>query len=201
MTDQIFTIYRATNIINSKCYVGFDSDWPNRRNDHSRGQSATPYFRNAIKKYGVDNFVWDILYQSKDRDHTLRVMEPHFIKENNSYRYWKNGGYNLTLGGEGTMGVVVSKSERVKRSERAKKQFSTPEARAEQSERSKIHWNDPEARAKQSELFKIIRGTPEARARQSEYVRNNNPMKNPETVAKKLETTRRNKLLKQGIAL
>ena len=32
--QEIFSIYKATNLINDKCYIGFDSNWPNRKNIH-----------------------------------------------------------------------------------------------------------------------------------------------------------------------
>lgn len=95
----IYTIYRSTNIINNKVYIGFDSAWPKRKQDH---KSSSKYddnnkFYNAIRKYGWDNFVWEILYQSMDYLHTLNVMEPSFINEYDSLA----NGYNTDIGGIG----------------------------------------------------------------------------------------------------
>lgn len=104
---RIYTIYKTTNDINGKCYIGFDSEWPNRRiahNSQAHRESSNAYhsyFHNAIRKYGRESFGWEILYQSTDKFHTLRVMEPHFIKEYNSYG---KDGYNLTYGGDGRLG-------------------------------------------------------------------------------------------------
>lgn len=103
---KIYTIYKAKNLINEKCYIGFDSCWPKRKNKHL--YCNTNYiFHNAIQKYGKDAFVWEILYQSKERDHTLKVMEEFFIKENNSH-YLNGHGYNMTYGGNGTFGYIHS---------------------------------------------------------------------------------------------
>jgi len=103
---KIYTIYKAKNLINGKCYIGFDSCWPKRKNKHL--YCNTNYiFHNAIQKYGKDAFVWEILYQSKERDHTLKVMEEFFIKENNSH-YLNGHGYNMTYGGNGTFGYIHS---------------------------------------------------------------------------------------------
>jgi hypothetical protein len=52
-------------------------------------------FYNAIKKYGWDNFKWEVIYRSKDGDHCLNVMEEYFISE---YDSMKNG-LNTTPGG------------------------------------------------------------------------------------------------------
>jgi hypothetical protein len=94
---NIYTIYRATNIITGKVYIGFDSYWPKRKGEHKGSvQRGEPYkFYNAIRKYGWDNFVWDIIYQSKDYDHCLNTMEQHFIDEYDSIRH----GYNSAKGG------------------------------------------------------------------------------------------------------
>jgi len=106
----IYTIYKATNLITGKHYVGFDKIWPDRLKDHLN-ESKNPKYLNyyfelhkAIRKYGKEAFIWEIIYQSYDGLHTLKEMEGHFIKEYNSYYLWPDGGYNMTLGGEGNLG-------------------------------------------------------------------------------------------------
>jgi len=96
----IYTIYRATNIITGKVYIGFDSNWPKRKGEHkSSAKRGEPYkFYNAIRKYGWNNFVWDIIYQSLEYDYTLNIMESYFIKEHDSLRR----GYNTRPGGGAT---------------------------------------------------------------------------------------------------
>lgn len=99
--STIYTVYKAVNLINGKCYIGFDSNWPNRKYHHVWAKEQYP-IQKAIKKYGKQNFKWEVLYQSKDAEHTLSIMEPYFIKENNSFG--KNG-YNMTKGGDGVLGL------------------------------------------------------------------------------------------------
>jgi group I intron endonuclease len=100
---NIYTIYKATNKINNKCYIGFDSHWPKRKSEHKsaamRDKSYNKFY-NAIKKYGWDNFIWEIVYQSTDGNHCLNSMEPYFIKEFNSL----STGYNSSYGGESGLG-------------------------------------------------------------------------------------------------
>jgi group I intron endonuclease len=98
---NVATIYRAINKINGKCYTGYDSNWPRRLKQHKeKYKNENRKFYDAIKKYGWNNFEWEIVYQSWDLDYCLKVMEPHFIKEFNSV----DNGYNMTFGGEGTLG-------------------------------------------------------------------------------------------------
>ena len=94
---NIYTIYRATNIITGKVYVGFDSCWPKRKREHKgSAQRGEPYkFYNAVRKYGWNSFIWDIIYQSKDYDHCLNTMEQYFIDEHDSLA----NGYNSAKGG------------------------------------------------------------------------------------------------------
>lgn len=99
--SSIYSIYKATNTINGKVYIGFDSKWPNRQKIHKRKYKyQNQKFYDAIKKYGWNNFAWELIYQSKDFEHCLKTMEPFFIKEYSSYK----NGYNMTFGGEGVIG-------------------------------------------------------------------------------------------------
>ena len=110
---QIYTIYKITNNLNDKSYIGFDSNYPNRIRDHKKGYlkitDKTCVFYKALKKYGWDNFSCSIVYQSKDKTHTLKIMENYFICEYRTYVGFNDcNGYNLTLGGEGTIGFIHS---------------------------------------------------------------------------------------------
>lgn len=107
---NIYTIYKATNKINNKNYIGFDSNFPSRISGHKRSYLNYDYkFYRAIRKYGWESFEWEILYQSKDRNHTLKEMEQYFITDYDSFR----NGYNSTLGGEGTYGLLKSEKEKI----------------------------------------------------------------------------------------
>lgn len=101
------TIYKATNKITGKSYIGFDSSWPNRKRKHKINASTgrEGKFYDSIRKHGWNNFDWSVIYQSQDRDHCLNIMEPQFIKEYDTF----NCGYNMTEGGEGCFGTVSNK--------------------------------------------------------------------------------------------
>lgn len=115
---NIYTIYLARNLVNGKVYVGYDSNWPKRKHEHrynSLHTESNQVFYNAIRKYGWDNFEWSVIYQSEDAEHTLKVMENHFIEQYRSYvHYPDSNGYNMTLGGEGTIGCVLTEETRQK---------------------------------------------------------------------------------------
>lgn len=58
-------IYKITNLINNKCYVGSSSNLNRRENDHFRllkqGKSHSLLLQRAVNKYGIDNFKFEIL--------------------------------------------------------------------------------------------------------------------------------------------
>jgi group I intron endonuclease len=113
---SIYTIYKATCKTTQKSYYGFDSNWPTRKKNHysqHKKDKKNTKFYNAIRKYGWDDFVWEVVYQSKDFEHTLDYMEPYFIKENNTLNF----GYNMTPGGEGKkLGSVESNETKRRKS-------------------------------------------------------------------------------------
>lgn len=101
-----YSIYRITNLINDKKYIGWTSRDPNRRyKEHTSGWKMSlqepSLISLAVDKYGKDNFRMEILYQSIDYEHS-RQIETTFITENNSLSYTLGGwGYNIDLGGKG----------------------------------------------------------------------------------------------------
>lgn len=113
---RIYSIYKATNIKNGKCYIGFDSNWPARQKEHKRDAVGSDLiFHKAIRKHGWDNFTWEVIYQSKDGDHTLNVMESYFISLYCSHVFSPNSnGYNMATGGGGTLGMVHTEATKRK---------------------------------------------------------------------------------------
>jgi len=108
---SIYTIYKSVNKLNGKVYVGFDSQWPKRITIHKSASKKEDYkFYRAIRKYGWNNFEWSVIYQSKEKNHTLNEMESYFINEYDSF----HNGYNSTLGGDGAFGLILSEESRKK---------------------------------------------------------------------------------------
>lgn len=86
-------IYKITNNINGKIYIG------QSRNIESRWQQHQEPARNslisrAIKKYGVDNFTFEVIEEC-----TIEELDKREIYWIDYYKSFDNG-YNLTRGGE-----------------------------------------------------------------------------------------------------
>lgn len=111
-------IYKATNIINGMCYIGVDSNWPHRKHAHKSAmkRGSNLLFHKALRKYGWENFKWEIVEESNDINLLLNEREEFHIRKNNSYHLDGNG-YNMTYGGEATLGWTPSDETRLKISE------------------------------------------------------------------------------------
>jgi group I intron endonuclease len=92
-------IYKSTNIINGKSYIGKTvKSLARRRTEHFCFDNPRTYFQYAIKKYGEDSFEWDILKEcfSKIELSESEIFYINFFKTNDT-----NLGYNMTKGGDG----------------------------------------------------------------------------------------------------
>lgn len=81
----------------------------------SKGRPNNPKFRNAILKYGWNNFEHIIFFENIE-DSEAKQLEKEYIKKYNSIK----NGYNCTEGGDGICGVKFSEETRRKISERNK---------------------------------------------------------------------------------
>lgn len=97
-------IYKITNIVNGKIYIGKSQNIEKRFkahiNDLNRNCNHNPHFQNAWNKYGKDNFKFEII-------HTLNIYNEEKISELEIYYISKynstdtNFGYNFQCGGQG----------------------------------------------------------------------------------------------------
>jgi group I intron endonuclease len=100
-------IYKVTNKINGKMYIGQTvNELSIRKAGHlyeARRDNTNIVFHNAIKKYGKNNFKWEII-TTADSMNKLNILETYFI---NKYHTFlddiKCNGYNMTTGGDNSL--------------------------------------------------------------------------------------------------
>lgn len=98
---MIYSIYKFTNKLNDKVYIGYTNNTKRRLYLHKRNsQIYKSAFYDAINKYGWNNFLFEIIYQSLDGEHCHNTMEEYFIRKYRSH-VDEGFGYNLTYGGDG----------------------------------------------------------------------------------------------------
>lgn len=95
-------IYKITNKLNGKIYIGKSIDIEKRWKEHIRHSKdeftkKKPIIHKAINKYGPDSFIFEVLEECQEDK--LNELEMYYINKYNSNN--KNIGYNITNGGDG----------------------------------------------------------------------------------------------------
>lgn len=144
-----YIIYKTTNLLNSKYYIGCHQT--NNLDDGYLGSGK--WLKHAIKKYGKESFEYEILYflPSKEEMFALErtIVNETLVKDPLSY--------NLKIGGSGGNPGIVgafsgrNHSEETKEKQRraALKQIVTDQTRKKLSENNAMR-NNPEVRKKVS---------------------------------------------------
>lgn len=94
-------IYKITNTLNGKVYVGKTHDLNKRILQHfsdlKKGKHHSHKLQRAVDKYGIDNFKISFKEVEVLDEDALSLLEIQEIEKCDSY----NNGYNETLGGDG----------------------------------------------------------------------------------------------------
>lgn len=99
-TPKIWLLYRITNKVNGKVYIGQAADVSKRWYDHRKAvrlNKPTQAVHYAMIKYGLDKFAFEMIASCKTQDDANEI-ETELVKQYDSFI--ANGkGYNATLGG------------------------------------------------------------------------------------------------------
>lgn len=106
-------IYKITNLINNKIYIGktkrdLKTRWLEHCSDAKNYQENNNPLHAAIKKYGKENFIYEIV-EDNISEQELNEREKYYIKYYNSKSH--DLGYNVTDGGDGgqTSSILTTK--------------------------------------------------------------------------------------------
>lgn len=93
-------IYKITNTINQKAYIGktvnsIEQRWKEHRKDYKRKQCEKRPLYDAMNKYGIENFTIELIEEVDIKE--LSDKEVYWIGYYDTYK----NGYNATLGGDG----------------------------------------------------------------------------------------------------
>lgn len=109
-------IYKYTNLINNKVYIGqTKSSIEERDYKHSTQLNDNTYFHKAWKKYGRENFSLELLEDNIPYNQ-LDNKEKYYINKYDAF-YKTGKGYNLTQGGQwssGTQILTISQADEIK---------------------------------------------------------------------------------------
>lgn len=112
--EEKYCVYKHTNKINGKVYIGQTKQAPKKRWKHGEGYKKNPLFYRAIQKYGWENFEHEILLENLtvDEANTCEILYITFYQSNEP-----EFGYNLTSGG---LNYTISEYTRCKLKEAIK---------------------------------------------------------------------------------
>lgn len=120
-------IYKITNKINGKMYIGFDFKdsqyeschrWTHHQRVYNQpGLEYDKYLYRAMRKYQIENFEYEIIDRSAENIEELADLEIYYIKEFGSL---VPNGYNMKEGGQGGSLKLenYSEEEQIKRRKR-----------------------------------------------------------------------------------
>ena len=99
-------IYKITNLLNGKCYVGQSIDiekrWAEHKSIYNHPRCSNYHIYRAFRKYGIENFSFSVIEECEQA--LLNEREKFWIQHYNSFEC----GYNMTIGGDGT--EMISRS-------------------------------------------------------------------------------------------
>lgn len=110
-------IYKITNLINNKVYIGQAEDIHKRYNQHHKYEYKYRKYKlyQAFIKYGLDNFKIEVVELCKPEE--MNEKEIYWIQYYDSFK----NGYNMTLGGQNlTPNLHSSETEKKRRATREK---------------------------------------------------------------------------------
>jgi len=138
-------IYCITNLINNKKYIGQTTQKPpqKRWNNHkcSANNNTCCVVHDAIKKYGIDNFTFDII----DECTSIIDLNKAEIKWINYYDTFLGEGYNMNEGGSN---YIMSEEHKQKIGTANKGKIRTEETLKKMSDSHKGHIMSEETRNK-----------------------------------------------------
>lgn len=160
-------IYKATNLINNKCYIGQTvQKFKKRKSGHNTyvKNGGNDYFHNALKKHGLENFTWEILCEDVpiellDIRETMKIIVEH--------SHYTENGYNLTWGGLGNSGWHHSNKTKKKIGNASKGRILPDSSRLKISKSNKGIPKSEEHKKKLSEANKGNRASKETRQKMS----------------------------------
>lgn len=167
---ETYIIYKITNKVNGKIYIGYTSLTVERRwEEHcnsAKYNTTNQVLHRAIRKYGAENFFLSELTRCTTKTLALDV-ERQMIKEykTNMLVYPSGNGYNMTDGGDGgngykhteeTIELLRENGKRYRHSEESKQKISMANRGKKLSNETKSKIGDAHRGKKLSEHHRQI---------------------------------------------
>jgi group I intron endonuclease len=116
-------IYRITNTVNGKCYIGSAVNLKKRKQQHFSGSNTNKVLKRAMKKYGPENFTFEVLEECTTRE--MLSLEQLNIDLHRVVKGWENL-YNICPTAGSSLGVKRTVETRKKVSRAARERLADP---------------------------------------------------------------------------
>lgn len=154
-------IYKITNTVNGKVYVGQSVTIEQRWIQH-KNRPCNQHIKNAYTKYGISNFKFEIIHEIFEVDKKLlNELEIYYIGKYNSRNH--DYGYNACVGGDSRAGRKMGIEERLMRGASQKGKKMSEDAKRKMSEWHKGKVVKESTKQKLSEITKKQFSSPESR--------------------------------------
>lgn len=116
--QKIAGIYKITNIINGKCYIGQSIDIKNRWRHHRWSNSKSTYLTRAFKKYGFESFHFEVLEEIDISNIAVILFTKSLLTEREQYwvDFYKSNqpevGYNVRKIVNSNVGLKMPEEQR-----------------------------------------------------------------------------------------
>lgn len=141
-----YYVYKHTNKINGKCYIGQTYDIKKRW--HSSCYKHCEKFYQAIKKYGWDNFTHEIIKICNENN--VDYWESFYISKYDSM----NNGYNLNSGGNKYKIFSEETKQKISKSNKGKKRSKEAIEKSRRANIGKIKSQETREKLRQANLGK-----------------------------------------------
>lgn len=109
-------IYKFTHLESGRCYIGQTMQTANQRRlehiSNSRYSNKTYHFHNALRKYGIDSFSFEVIATASSLEE-LNLLEEKYVEQYDSIK----NGFNIRQAGGNKLHSKESK-ERMKEAQR-----------------------------------------------------------------------------------
>lgn len=149
--DRNYTVYMHTSP-SGKRYIGITCLKPERRWANGLGYSKCPYMSKAIKKYGFENFLHEILYTNLTKEEAEQ-------KEIELIAYYdttnRNKGYNVELGGNSAGKLSEEQRDKLRNYNLGKKHSEETKRKMSESGKIKKFTEEHKKHLSESKLYKF----------------------------------------------